>query len=158
MRPLIPSRTASHSRSSGRVMTGSTIIMIFFPVRVFGSGFGALAGIEAAHEQRAEDRGVDFAPIERGGAQAKGDVIGRQRKGLVIVEEAAVEPVDALESRSGRHLSSRRKGWTQASENRRRHFAACNMRTNILAGRSSTSSANMQKTSRLMKCATLSES
>ena len=58
----------------------------------------ALGRVQAALEQRAQDRRVDLAPIEGGGLQRRLDLFPRQRQGVIAVEEAAVEPGDGFET------------------------------------------------------------
>ncbi len=58
----------------------------------------ALVGVEAAFEEGAEDRGVDAGPVEMRRAFQVVDVLIGQRQRIVAVEQAAVEPFDAVEA------------------------------------------------------------
>ena len=58
----------------------------------------ALVGIEAALEQRPEDRRVDLRPVQSGCCQHRFDVGPLQRQRIGVVEQPAVEPGDRLEA------------------------------------------------------------
>ena len=68
------------------------------PVRVVRAELGALAGIEAALEQRSEDRRVDLRPVQVRCRQHRLDVGPLQRQRVGVVEEPAVEPGHRLEA------------------------------------------------------------
>ena len=59
---------------------------------------GAQGRVETAHEQGAGDRRVDGLPIEGGQGQQGLDIRQFQGQGIGDGEEAAVEPVDLLET------------------------------------------------------------
>jgi hypothetical protein len=58
----------------------------------------AFLGIEGALEQRAEDRGLDLAPVGLGCAEQAVDLLAVERQGvgvsLGVLEELAVEAAD----------------------------------------------------------------
>ena len=67
-------------------------------VRVVRPELRALAGVEAALEERPEDRRVDLRPVEVRRRQHRLDVGPLQRQRRAVVEQAAVEPGDRLEA------------------------------------------------------------
>jgi hypothetical protein len=72
-----------------------------------GAQLGALAGVETALEQGAEDRGLDERPVEPADLEQGGDLGAREREDVAGVEQAAVEPVDlfrAEQAAVGGHL------------------------------------------------------
>ena len=66
-------------------------------IGVVGAELAALAGVKPALEQRSHDRGVDVRPVAAGGGQRRLDVGLGQRQRGVVVEDAAVEPVNLFE-------------------------------------------------------------
>ena len=64
----------------------------------------ALAGVQPALEQRAQDRRVDLRPVERSRVAHRLDLGPGQRQGGVVVEEPAVEPRHRLEADAAAHV------------------------------------------------------
>ena len=118
------------------------------------SKLGALAGIQSPLEQRAENRRVDLRPVEVRRRQHRLDVGLLQRQRRAVIEQPAVEPVDRLEADPppGSHHPEQIAG--KVRELRGVRLACSSIRVNMWPGSRPTSSANMQKTSRLTKCAT----
>ena len=65
-------------------------------IGVVGAELSALVGVEAALEEGAEDGGLNLGPVEVGGVGDDGEVVFVEREDLGAVEEAAVEPLDAV--------------------------------------------------------------
>ena len=61
-----------------------------------GAELAAFCRVEAPLEEGAEDRRVDRAPIEAGGGEHAVDLGAGEGKRSVVLEKAAVEPVDGL--------------------------------------------------------------
>jgi len=57
----------------------------------------SLIGIKPALKQGAENARVDLGPVARRRASHQRDVVALQRQCLVIVEQAAIEPIHSLE-------------------------------------------------------------
>jgi hypothetical protein len=68
---------------------------------VFRAEFVALAGVEGAGEQGAEDGGLDIGPIGGRGSGKHGDLRGGEREGAGVLKEAAAEVGDLLEEERG---------------------------------------------------------
>ena len=65
---------------------------------VVGAQLAALAGVQPALEQGAEDGGVHVGPVQLGGKLHLRHVGRRERQGRVVVEQPAVEPGDGREA------------------------------------------------------------
>ena len=63
-----------------------------------GPELRALVRVEAALEQRAQDRGVDVGPVEFGRLQRRLDLFLVHGEGRIVLEEPAVEPLHGLEA------------------------------------------------------------
>src|SRR5690606_205471 len=59
--------------------------------RVLGAESVTFVGVERADEERAEDRGLDVAPVELGRIYKKRDVLRLEREGVDGAEEVTVE-------------------------------------------------------------------
>ena len=72
---------------------------------VVGAELVALAGVEGAFQQGAEDGGLDIAPVGARGLDEQVDLVAVERQGRGVGEEAAVEAQDL--GRAGRRRSRR---------------------------------------------------
>ena len=129
-----------------------------FGIGVVRADLRPLVGIEDALEQRAEDGRVDRRPVllgDRAACRAR----RRERQGLVVVEQAAVE-VRICRRRNRRRSRISRTGRTASLRTFRDLVAPLRQRVEQRLNRSScsrsTSSANRQNTIRFRKCATFS--
>ena len=126
-------------------------------VGVVGAELAALAGVEPALEQRAEDRGVDLATSRAGRRRA-----GRRcrRAPAAGLSSSSNSPPLNQSTRCEADVAARaHRGEQRAGvggEARRVRAGGDQHRLNSLSGSRPTSSANMQKTRRLTKCATVS--
>ncbi len=68
-----------------------------FRIRIMGAELRALAGIEAALEQRAEDRRIDLRPVAVGGFERRANILARQGQRCIVLEQSTVEPGHRLE-------------------------------------------------------------
>ena len=127
------------------------------PVGVVRAELRALAGVEAALEERAEDRRLDLRPVEPGDAVDERDLLVGQRQHRGAVEEAAVEPLDALRAEEAALLGHLREQLVaRPPVNTLGSSAACAAPADARspAGSRPASSANMQNSSLSRKWAT----
>ena len=75
-------------------------------VGVVGTELGPLVGVEAALEQRPEDGRLDERPVEAAGLQQRGDLVAGELQDIGVGEQAAVEPVDAVDAEVAAALSA----------------------------------------------------
>ena len=68
---------------------------------VVGAELVALAGIEGALDEGAKDGGLDGGPVGIRGVDEEGDLLGAEREGGGVLEEAAVEMRDGSEQEDG---------------------------------------------------------
>ena len=99
-----------------RVMTGSMIIMILSRSVYSAPVSERLSGSRPRTNSVPKMDGSISLQSRRGGAQAHGDVVGRQRQRLVVVEQAAVEPFDPVEADQAAVLHGAEQGGSVARE------------------------------------------